>query len=546
MSVLTDGPYAAARDAGERPVPAVPAPVPISFELRGAIATTVEPSRPVFNRLYLAVARPPIPPDGEASAVLPGIEVVFVTFQWGDGAGALCTLPEAEGIVVSADSDSADWTVTRSSAPDVGYYWILQPAKGPPLAPGDTRGFIFDRIVSISARDLPPTLCFASCAYRSPTGTQQFATASFWRSVPLSVSSLRASPQATTPRAPVTISWTTTGARTCTMAPGDDDQLPPAGQVTVSPKHAQTYSLDALASDGRRASRTLRVPMASGWSELTRLPVVCADAPVLLEGDGEVLCLAPESGVLVSSPDGRDWRRQARPLPVRPWGAVGISAPGRLVLAGGVPVETAAAAGSFVLRSGNGRSWTVVTGQAWPEQRQWPGMAVHAGRLWVLGGLIDDTATASVAASADGMTWTAAPAPWTPRVRPGVACLGEAIWLSGGLTTRGPGAGALSDLWRLGFDGVWTQGPVPPWAGERVLTRLAVMAGRLHALTISLGEGPIALWALGEGLSWELLDAAAPVRSRRLLGARIEAIAFGDGLLVVSDAGAWWWGPRAG
>jgi hypothetical protein len=47
---------------------------------------------------------------------------------------------------------------------------------------------------------------------------------------------------------------------------------------------------------------------------------------------------------------------------------------------------------------------------------------------------------------------------------------------------------------------------------------------------------------LREPLSWELIDGAAPVRSDRLLGARVEATAFLGGLLVVSDAGAWWWG----
>ena len=36
--------------------------------------------------------------------------------------------------------------------------------------------------------------------------------------------------------------------------------------------------------------------------------------------------------------------------------------------------------------------------------------------------------------------------------------------------------------------------------------------------------------------------AAAPVSTRRVLGSRVAMTAFGGGLLVVSDDGAWWYG----
>ncbi len=520
---------------------AAPARVPVAFELRGTVATTIDPSRAVINRLSLAIARPPAKPDGLGPGVLPGSEAVFVTFRWGGEPEALCTPSEAAAIVVTPDADSADWTVTRSSTPDGGHYWILEP-DGPPLAPGATRGFVFDSVVSSSAPDLPPTLCFASCTYRDPTGAEYAACASFWRVVPLAVAVLQASPPASTPRAPVTLTWSTTGARRCVLEPGEHDALPPAGALDVRTERGQTYTLGAVSAEGVTATRTIEVGMVRGWSELTRQPVVSGDRPVLLDTGAELVCLQPEAGALLTSRDGRDWRPRPLTMPVAPWGAGGVGVDGRLILAGGVPIQTAAAGDSFVLSSADGRDWTTITSSAWSIACRWPGLAFYGDRLWALGGLSQSGPVATVATSGDGTTWTTSAAPWAPRMRPGVACLGEEIWLGGGVTGAGPGAGVLTDIWRLGFAGTWQQGPAPPWAAERVITRLAVVAGHLHALTIPLGEAPVALWALRAGLAWELLDGAAPIRSHRLLGARIEATSFFDGLLAVSDAGAWWWG----
>ena len=490
-------------------------------ELRGTVRTTVDPGRPVTGELRLAIAQPAA---GRA---------VYVTFPWGNAPGSLCTEAEAAAITVVADEDSGEWTVVRSSAPGVGYYWILTPPAEPP----SIAGFALDGIVSTSPADLPPTLCFASCS----DGDAELPAPSFWREVPLAVATLEATPAAVTPRAPVRLSWTTTGARGCSLSAVGDD-LPPAGRLGVRPTHAQTYRLIAHGGDGTAtAERKVRVEMAAGWTALTRDPVVLGDGPVLMQTETELLCVAPEAGVALASGDGRTWKRRALELPSRPWGAAGGALWNRLLLLGGLPTDTANAAASLVLASTDGLSWAQLT--TWSTLRQWPGVAFYADRVFVLGGLGEGGAPlAIVDTSCDGITWTAtATPPWSPRVRPGVATLGDDLWLSGGLTGWGPGAGTIVDVWRLGFAGTWEQGPTPPWNGERVLTRLAAVGARLYALTIPLGEAPVQLWALRERLSWELVDGATPVRSHRLLGARIEAMPFLDGLLVVSDAGAWWW-----
>jgi hypothetical protein len=498
-----------------------------TVELRGAVKTTVDPARPVTGELRLAIAQPAA---GEA---------VYVTFPWGDAPDSLCTEAEAAAITLVPDEDSRDWTVVRSSAPPAGYYWILTPPADPP----EIAGFVFDGIVSTSPADLPPTLCFASCA----DGDTTLPPPSFWREVPLAVAALDASPRAATPRTPVTLSWTTTGARGCSLDPGGDG-LPPVGELEVRPAAAETYRLVARGADGASAvERALRVEMATGWTQLTTEPVVLGDAPVLLQTGTEILCLQPEAGIALASIDGRTWERREPALPTRPWGAAGGALWDRLLLLGGVPTDTADAGASVALASTDGRRWTELTAAAWSPQCRWPGVAFYGDRVFVLGGLGSaGTPLGTVQTSYDGATWTATPVPpWSPRVRPGVAALGEDLWLSGGLAGWGPGANTVVDVWRLGFGGTWEQGPPPPWNGERALTRLAAVDGTLYALTIPLGEAPIQLWALREPLSWEPVDRAAPVRSSRLLGARVEVISFLGGVLVVSDRGAWWWNGTA-
>jgi hypothetical protein len=518
---------------------AVPAGAP-TFAVFGTVETTVDLARPVASKLRLWIAAPPALP-GDAAP--PGAGAFYLTFEWGSHPGALCTELEAAAIVVTPDVDAEHWAVVRSSSPGTGPYWVLTPPPDGGPAPGSSCGFLIANIVSASPADLPPTLCFASCWRATGGRIDNAATPSFWRTVPLAIAELASSPAAPTPGSPAKLIWKTTGASGCRLEPDGESALPPSGELSYTLDGPREFSLtanDAAAS----VSRRLRVAPPRGWTELTRDTVVSEDAPVLLVHEREILCLQPQSGFLRASRDGRTWTRRPLTLPDRVTGAAGCAWSGGLALLGGVPESTADSASSLVATSRDGRAWTGVTSSAF-AQRSAHGAAASAGRMWALGGVYPDgTVNADVLSSPDGVTWTAlGTPPWAPRARPGLAVHDSALWVSGGLTTGTAGANAYADLWRLGFTLTWEQGPVPPWYGLRAATLLGVAGGRLHALLVPLGEQPARLWMLGPELTWQLVSAAAPVATRRVLALRVAMAAFGGGLLVVSDAGAWWYAP---
>lgn len=397
-------------------------------------------------------------------------------------------------------------------------------------------------IVSVSAARLPPTLCFASC-WQSAGGTADQAWAPvFWRRVPLAIAAFECSPAAPTPAAPARLRWVTTGAAGCDLGPEFDD-LPPSGELAIKLEDGpRTFALTAHAPGSERtATRRLRVQLAAGWTALEHTPVVTQDGPILLRTAKGLVCLQPQDGGALESTDGRGWKRRALALPDRLVGSAGCSFGARLAVSGGIPESTATASAAFVATSADGEAWSTLTASAWP-QRSWHASASFAGCLWAIGGLAaTGGAVADVQRSPDGRAWTdLGAASWAPRIRPGVAAHRDALWMIGGLTSAAPSANAFSDVWRLGFDLVWEQGPPPPWTGTRAVTSLAAAGGRLYALLVPLGEESPQLWVLGPELEWEATG-PVPVRTERVLGLRVAMTAFHGGVLVVSDLGAWWY-----
>jgi hypothetical protein len=516
------------------------ATLPLDCAFAGSVATTVDLAHPVVSSLQLALAAPP---GGAWPA-----GAISLTFPWGSGPGCLCGEGEASAIVVTPDAGARDWSVVRGSAPGVGIYWTLTPPAELP-APGSAAGFTIGNIISPSPPDLAPTRCFATCALVDGGDITATAAPAFWRSVPLAITSLESVPAAPTPGGAATLRWAATGAAGCSLEP-DEHDLPPSGELAFRTDRARTFRLVARATDGHgTVSRRLRVPLASGWTQLTRHPVVTGDGPILLRDGAGVVCLEPHAGTVAHSRDGRTWHTRSAGLPDRFIGAAGCRWRRGLALTGGVPASTALAWDTLALTADDrGEDWTTRTQAAGPA-RSWHGCAAYGGLLWLVGGrgAIGDP-MADVRTSPDGTTWTATATPaWSARIRPGLAVHGGALWLSGGLagdlSCDGPGATAATDVWRLGFGQTWVAGPAPPWTGVRAVTVLVASAGRLYALLVPIGEAPIQLWALHAELHWEQVSAAAPVRTDTLIGLRLAATAFGDGLLVVTDAGAWWWGP---
>ena len=509
---------------------------PLVFSIAGSVATTVDPGNPVVSELRLSIGAPPVPPDGTQDA--PDAGVVYLTFPWGAGPSALCSELEAQAITVTPDVDARHWTVVRGSSPSTGTYWMLGPPSGGGPEPGGTCGFVIGNIISQSAADLPPTLCFASCWHATGGTVDQVASPTFWRAVPLAITALEVSAPPTPGRS-VKLAWRTTGATGCSLGDGAHD-LPPVGELPITVEAPRTFELTATSSSGAVTTRRLRVAPPRGWTRLSHDPVVTQDGPIVLPTPAGVVCVQPSDGSLLASRDGRTWEPRPYGLPDRLLGAAGCRWNRSQVVIGGQPARTADAATTFVVRSRDGTTWSALPPAQW-SQPAWHGCAAYAGLLWVLGG----TGTGQAWSSPDGRTWTAPAAPpWTARVRPGIAVHDGALWLSGGLTSTTADAGAIADLWRLGFELTWEQHPAaPPWSGERALTLLASVSGRLHALVVPLGEAAAALWALTSELEWEPAGAGTPVRTNRLLGLRVGMTPFHGGLLVVTDAGSWWFSP---
>ena len=129
------------------------------------------------------------------------------------------------------------------------------------------------------------------------------------------------------------------------------------------------------------------------------------------------------------------------------------------------------------------------------------GCASFLDRLWIAGGT-DGNYAAPVGpvpdplwSSPDGVSWTAADVPWSPRVNPGLAVWDGRLWMSGGVTPEG----YLADTWSTSDGVTWEESAQPAGWGHYWPTLIATRS-TLYAVThsTSLGAG---LWAL-DGGTW--------------------------------------------
>ena len=196
-----------------------------------------------------------------------------------------------------------------------------------------------------------------------------------------------------------------------------------------------------------------------------------------------------------------------------------------------------------VWSSENGRDWTLVKPNAfldahfdaradW-EGRHTAGYAVHDGRMWIVGGDVNQGHYHfDVWHSQDGAQWTQAnphdPVPWGPRALHYTVAFGDAIWVMGGQTVPQLAAEEerrYGDIWNS-EDGLrWNriERREPAWAPRGMIGGSAVFQDRIWIVGGGLYDTPAHpgrvfysdVWSSADGVEWTLHTPAAPWASRQ-------------------------------
>lgn len=183
---------------------------------------------------------------------------------------------------------------------------------------------------------------------------------------------------------------------------------------------------------------------------------------------------------------------------------------GKMWVLGGV--ETGATELNDVWSSTTGAIWTRETAAAAWGAREGLTCVVHDGKMWVIAGRNFISAPQrDVWSSDDGINWVQATtaAPWTARSDHASVVYNGNIWILGGAA---PGGAPLNDVWSSP-DGVkWTQATADAaWAprfGHSALVhdgRIWIFGGRLDGSVLTND-----VWSSADGATWELETAAAP------------------------------------
>lgn len=180
---------------------------------------------------------------------------------------------------------------------------------------------------------------------------------------------------------------------------------------------------------------------------------------------------------------------------------------------------------SEVWTSSDGAHWQLVADAAPWEGRHTAGYAVHAGRMWVVGGDANQGHYQSdVWSTADGRTWARVneQVPWGPRVLHHTVAFADHLWVIGGQTLPqfAPAEETLySDVWRSADGRQWYQClDNAPWAPCGMIGGSAIWRGRIWLLGGGTYQMPSAhprqysnaVWSSADGVNWSRARAAVP------------------------------------
>jgi hypothetical protein len=194
-----------------------------------------------------------------------------------------------------------------------------------------------------------------------------------------------------------------------------------------------------------------------------------------------------------------------------------------------------------VWSSRDGAEWTLVRPNTFLDQtfdaaRDWEGRhtagyVVHAGRMWIVGGDVNQRHYQNdVWSSADGKRWTRATGevPWAPRALHYTLAFKGRIWVLGGQTMPAFSESPERfhrDIWTSVDGARWEQvRPVEPyWSARGMIGGAAVHRGRMWILGGGTYDTPATpsrkfhndVWSSADGVHWRMETEAAPWHPRQ-------------------------------
>jgi hypothetical protein len=220
---------------------------------------------------------------------------------------------------------------------------------------------------------------------------------------------------------------------------------------------------------------------------------------------------------------GPDWRLETPAAAWRPRDSAGEAVhAGRMWILGGWYTSQEAPPRD-VWSSADGRDWRLETAEAPWIHSDLPMTAAFAGRLWIMGGwhngrLPGHSASNAVWSSADGRSWRleTASAAWSPRLAAGCVEFKGRLWILGGTGNYyfGTDDDLRNDVWSSADGRDWRLETAHAGWSPRAYHQAVVHEGRIHVL----GGGNYTptyharndVWSSADGVTWRRETAAAP------------------------------------
>lgn len=495
------------------------------------VMTSTDTNNPVT--LYIGVYNPP------QNGFVPCQYIEFA-ISIGDTAENQLTNDPTD---VQGVANQSSWIIAKQTYSSSPLIFKVTPATGfTGLEAGESIGF---ELTGININDVAgPAPVRIAEATSSPTPMGQVLI----NKVPasLQITNFQAAPSWVAPGGTSTLSWATTGASSCTLAPLENslcsgetppDPLPTTGQLEVCPLQTTPYTLTAYAEGGGSILRSFSVAVGAVIDSFTATPsTFFRGEPITLTWEtsaatsceidqGVGVVTPPDSGSVIVSPQeetiytltaggvGTPTQQSVTVTPqttgwqqaVAPAVQAGFS---NLVLLNFQnQLWTIDTENFLVFSSPDGQTWTQITViEPWPSRGNY-GAVVFDGMMWLIGGgmLLQPPLPDDLWVSKDGASWSQyvpSASGFLPRTNFGCAEFQNQLWAFGGVTaTLKP---AVNDVWSS-IDGfAWKQvQPAAQWGASAIFTTTAFNDQLWMCNGAAYGPGASSeAWYTSDGINW--------------------------------------------
>lgn len=243
---------------------------------------------------------------------------------------------------------------------------------------------------------------------------------------------------------------------------------------------------------------------------------------------------APERGDdCWSSGNGTVWTMETNDLGVSGLRYAAMAAhEGKLWLHGGV--DSYGGVQYTVRSSSNGRIWTSA---ATANVRYMHSMLAFDNKLWTIAGrqrvIAGDIITNGVASSVNGIDWTDEPVPgFAPRLNPGTAVHAGKMWVIGGALNNFNNPPYTNDVWSSPDGKTWTRVTASAPFCARTVPVVVAAGNRLYVIGgyLESGYGTNDVWKSHDGVTWEQVAVTTPFPLRSFFS----GAAFDNGLYIIA------------